>query len=155
MKSRIAAHIILSLMLLWIFVPGSEAQSKNLQSQISFAPQYRVASEVRLWGTIIRIEPNGAIAAMGSRIMIQTARGAVEVDLGFGRWDSAASLGLSTGELVSVTGVMQNSGGVPILLARILGTPTRVAILRNEHGIPTRAARPESASIGSAARGNI
>jgi hypothetical protein len=76
----------------------------------------------------------------------------VDAHLGSGTLASTRSLGLATGESVSITGMMTDLGGVPVLLARVLTTSNRIFILRNERGIPARAMVPRSSSSSAEAQ---
>ena len=59
---------------------------------------------------------------------------------------TSESLGLTEGQRVTVIGMMAQVGGNSVLLARILTTPNRIIILRNEHGLPIRSLMPRGKS---------
>jgi hypothetical protein len=101
-------------------------------------PAYDVTKEVKVQGTIQKIDSSGTNGLIGTQIMIQTASGVVDAHLGYGP-AKASSLGISEGQSVTVVGMMQSVGNSNVLLARILTTSSHVFVLRNEHGIPVRA----------------
>lgn len=105
----------------------------------TMVPSYDITKEVKIQGTIQKIEAAGTSALGGTHVTIQTASGAVDANLGFGPASKPAYLGISQGQSVTIVGMMQSVGGNNILLARILTTSSRVFVLRNEHGIPVRA----------------
>lgn len=105
----------------------------------TMVPSYDITKEVKIQGTIRKIETAGTSALGGTHVTLQTASGAVDVNLGFGPVSKPSYLGISQGQSVTIVGMMQTVGADNILLARILTTSSRVFVLRNEHGIPVRA----------------
>ncbi len=99
---------------------------------------YDISKEVKVSGTIEKIDGFGPNGPIGTHILIQTASGVVDAHLGFGSAASAKNLGISVGQQVTVVGMMETVGNSNVLMARILTTPSRVIVLRNEHGIPVR-----------------
>jgi hypothetical protein len=71
--------------------------------------------------------------------------GVVDAHLGFGAASKPKYLGISAGQSVTVIGMMQTIGSANVLIARILTTPNRIFVLRNEHGVPIRAIPRRSA----------
>jgi hypothetical protein len=106
------------------------------------APSYDISKEIRIQGTVSRIEDVDSGGAIGVHIQVQTTGELVDVHLGVGPAISRDSMGIAEGQSVSVIGVMARVGGNPVLLARILTTPNRIFILRNEHGLPVRSLIP-------------
>lgn len=102
-------------------------------------PSYDITKEVKVQGTIQKIDTSGTNGLTGTQILIQTASGAVDAHLGYGPASKASYLGISEGQSVTIVGMMQSVGSSNVLLARILTTASRVFVLRNEHGIPVRA----------------
>lgn len=104
----------------------------------TMVPAYDLTKEVRVQGTIAKIDGFGANGPIGTHILIQTTAGGVDAHLGFGSASSPKQLGIAVGQSVTVVGMMETIGGADVLLARILTTPSRIVVLRNEHGIPIR-----------------
>jgi cell division ATPase FtsA len=130
------------------------AQSSGLAASMSMdpnvsAPAYDVAKEIKVQGAIAKIEQSTTRSAAGTHIQVQTPEGAVDVHLGAGPAITAESLGLMAGQMVTVTGMMATLGGNSVLLARILTTPSRIFILRNEHGMPVRSLMPRGSAASA------
>jgi hypothetical protein len=102
-------------------------------------PVYDVTKEVKVQGTIQKIDDFGASGPIGTHIMVQTAQGVVDAHLGFGAASKPEYLGIAEGQSVTLTGMMQTFGDTNVLMARILTTSNHIFVLRNEHGIPVRA----------------
>jgi hypothetical protein len=118
-------------------------------------PAYDSRNEIELQGTIRRIETAGEDGPIGTHILIETAAGVADAHLGNGRAASPAYLGLSTGESVTVIGMIESAGGKDILLTRILGTSKHVFILRSQHGIPLRGTARTSSAPSEALKGGL
>lgn len=112
-------------------------------------PAYELAKEINLQGTVQKIETVTSAGILGIHIQMQTAKGIVDVHLGSAPVASAKTLGLVTGQSVNITGMMSDSSGSSVLLARVLTTSNHIFILRNEHGLPARAIMPRSGSAGA------
>ncbi|HYL67751.1 MAG TPA: hypothetical protein VEX69_01165, partial [Candidatus Limnocylindria bacterium] len=115
------------------------------------SPVYELAKEINLQGTIQKIETVSGPGVLGTHLQLQTAQGIVDVHLGTGAVASSKTLGLVTGQLVSITGMMADVDSAPILLARVLTTSNHIFILRNERGLPARAIMPR----GNASSANV
>jgi hypothetical protein len=100
--------------------------------------EYDLAKEVKVRGTIAKIETGGTRGPIFTQVLIERARGVVSVQLGYGPAANPGNLGISTGQPVEVTGMMEKVGPRSVLLARILKTSDRISILRNECGIQIR-----------------
>jgi hypothetical protein len=105
----------------------------------TMAPVYDVTKEVKVQGTIQKIDDFGTNGPVGTHIMVQTAQGVVDAHLGFGAASKPEYLGIAQGQSVTLTGMMQSFDGANVLMARILTTSNHIFVLRNEHGIPVRA----------------
>lgn len=117
-------------------------------------PAYDLAKEINIQGAVQKIEVVTEAGLLGTHIQLQTAKGIVDVHLGSAPVASAKTLSLVTGQTVSITGMMADSDGKSVLLARVLTTSNHIFILRNEHGLPTRAIMPRGSSAsGIAQRG--
>jgi len=140
-------------------VPSAQAQSITLStaavaSSSEPEPAYDLTKEINIQGTILKIEAVSGPRILGTHLQLQSAQGIVDVHLGPGALAGTGSLGLAPGQSVSITGMMAEHGGSPVLLARVLTTPNRIFILRNERGIPSRAMMPRgNSSSGDAQKG--
>lgn len=135
--------LIIALVLAVVAAAPAKAQEADSSTAPSarantMVPTYDVTKEVKIEGTIQKIDASGTAGPIGTHILIQTAQGVVDAHLGFGSAAKPARLGISQGQSVTVTGMMQNFGGANVLMARILTTPNHIFVLRNEHGIPVR-----------------
>jgi hypothetical protein len=115
------------------------------------SPVYDLAKEINIQGTIQTIETVSGPGVLGTHLQLQTAQGLVDAHLGTGAIANSKTLGLVTGQSVSITGMMADVAGAPVLLARVLTTSNHIYILRNEHGLPARAIMPR----GSSSRANV
>jgi hypothetical protein len=102
-------------------------------------PVYDVTKEVKIAGTIQKIDGFGTSGPIGTHILLETSAGVVDAHLGFGAASSPKYLGIAPGQNVTVTGMMETIGTTNVLMARILTTPRQIFVLRNEHGVPVRA----------------
>src|SRR5580700_9127270 len=102
------------------------------------AAVYDLKKEIKVHGTITKIEMGGTRNRIHARLSIESERGVVSVQLGYGRPADPGYLGISIGQPVEVTGMMEKVGPSAVLLARIVTTSDRIALLRNECGIPLR-----------------
>lgn len=126
------------------FITAAPAKAQTAASSTGDArtntmlPVYDVAKEVKIQGTIQKIDNFGTNGPAGTHILMQTAQGVVDAHLGFGAASKPQYLGIAQGQSVTVTGMMEDVGGTNVLMARILTTPNHIFVLRNEHGIPVR-----------------
>ncbi len=116
---------------------------------------YDLSKEIKVQGTIQKIETGGTTAPIGTHILIQTSQGVVDAQLGFGSAAAPASLGVSEGASVTVLGMMQAQGGNNVMLARVLTTSSRVFVLRSERGIPVRAFPGANSHAAGALKGAL
>jgi|GEM_PF-1416007 len=128
----------------------AQAQTRSSRSKTNtMVPVYDMAKEVKVQGTIAKIDGFGASGPIGTHILIQTADGLVDAHLGFGPASSPKQLGLFVGQSVAVVGMMETVGNTSVLMARILTTPSHIFVLRNEHGLPIRGTLRGSARPGT------
>ena len=127
------------------FIAAAPAKAQTVASSAgdattnTMAPVYDVTKEVKVQGTIQKIDDAGTSGPSGTHIMVQTAQGVVDAHLGFGAASKPEYLGIAQGQSVTLTGMMQSFDGANVLMARILTTSNHIFVLRNEHGIPVRA----------------
>jgi hypothetical protein len=126
-----------------IFTVSAEAQtaaSAPLAPRANtMVPVYDLTKEVKIQGTIQKIDGFGTSGPIGTHVLLETSSGALDAHLGFGAASSPKYLGIAPGQNVTVTGMMETIGATNVLMARILTTPNHIFVLRNEHGIPVRA----------------
>ncbi|MGH9713677.1 MAG: hypothetical protein ACRD5M_10320 [Candidatus Acidiferrales bacterium] len=137
-------------------IPEAHGQSQATAAAAQTAPAeafpaYELAKEINIHGMVQKIETVSAEGILGTHIQLRTAQGVVDVHLGRPPVASAKTLGLVIGQNVSITGMMADSGGSSVFLARVLTTSNHIFILRNEHGLPARAIMPR----GSYAAANV
>lgn len=133
-----AAAFAFGLMLCTAALAPVNARTSSRTTRNTTVSTYDISKEVRIQGTIEKIDGFGSNGPIGTHVLIETASGIVDAHLGFGFEASARSLGISVGQNVTIVGMMEAVGNSSVLMARILTTPTRVIVLRNEHGIPIR-----------------
>jgi DNA/RNA endonuclease YhcR with UshA esterase domain len=106
----------------------------------SIAHAYDAADEIVIKGTVEKVvEAEAPDNISGAHLFVTTAQGTIDAHLGPSPSWKAQNLTLTPGDGVELTGVMTDFHGKSVLLARTLKTDNRIAILRNEHGIPTHA----------------
>ncbi len=116
---------------------------------------YDLSKEIKVQGTIQKIETGGSTGPVGTHILVQTAQGVVDAHLGFSSAVAPTNLGVSEGENVTLIGMMQTLGGSNVMLARVLTTSSRVFVLRSERGIPVRAVPSGSFRTASVLKGAL
>jgi hypothetical protein len=146
MTSNAVRKIILSCGLAMILLPLSANAQSAATSSAMTSPLYDVNKEIKIDGTIDKIETNSSGGPIGTHLLVISAQGFVDVHLGASMAVTAENLGLSVGESIHVTGMMANVGGNSVLLARILTTSNHIYMLRNEHGAPIRSLMPRGAA---------
>lgn len=140
---------------------GAPAKAQNTTPSAASAsadtivPAYNLAKEVKIQGTIQRIDLAVPTGPMGTHIFIQTAQGIVDAHLGHGHAAKPEYLGVFEGQSVTVVGMMENFGASNVLVVRLLQTPTRIFVLRNEQGIPVRAIPRGASSTANLQKGGL
>jgi hypothetical protein len=133
-----------------LFLPALPVRAQSSSAASQQAVPYDISKETRVQGTIQSIDSSGAHLPVGTHIMVQTGEGVVDAHLGPLNKSSLDALNLAVGESVTLTGMDQALQGGNVFLVRILTTPSRVVILRNERGFPVRSLLPRG-SFHSAA----
>jgi hypothetical protein len=124
-------------------------------AQNSEMTAYDLSKEIKVQGTIEKIETAGTSSLVGTHIFVRTAQGVVDAHLGFSSAVAPAKLGVSEGENVTLIGMMQTLSGSNVMLARVLTTSNRVFVLRSERGIPVRAVPSGSFRTASTLKGAL
>jgi DNA/RNA endonuclease YhcR with UshA esterase domain len=151
-----ASKLFLSGLAILIFSAAPAiAQSAAPAAQSAGAP-YDITKEVKVQGTVQKLQTSDGTGPIGTHILIQTTSGGVvDAHLGFSSAVTPAKLGVSEGQTVTVIGMMQDVGGNNVLLARVLTTSSRVFVLRSDHGIPVRAIPSGSFHTGGPLKGAL
>jgi hypothetical protein len=149
---RKVRNLLLSCALVTILLPFiTNAQSTANESALA-SPAYDLSKEIKIDGTIDKIETNSIGGPMGTHLLVISAQGVVDVHLGASAAVSAKNLGLTVGESIHVTGMMASVSGNSVLLARILTTSNHIYMLRNEHGAPIRSLMPRGAASSASSQ---
>jgi hypothetical protein len=117
---------------------GQAAGQQADSSANSFVHVYDVTKEIKVEGSIQKIETGTTDLPLGTHVLIQTAQGVVDAHLGSSTGANPSYLGITEGQNVTLVGMMETFAGNQILLARLMTTPSHIFVLRNEHGIPVR-----------------
>jgi hypothetical protein len=146
MTSNAVRNLFLRCAFVTILLPFiTNAQSAANESAMA-SPVYDLNKEIKIDGTIDKIETNSSGGPIGTHLLVISAQGVIDVHLGASAAVSAKNLGLSVGQSIHVTGMVASFGGNSVLLARILTTSNHIYMLRNEHGAPVRSLMPRGAA---------
>jgi hypothetical protein len=136
-------------------VRAQSADNSALSGPVAYSPAWDLAREITVHGAIQKIETVNAGGILGTHVRVLTAQGLIDAHLGSGAVASVKTLGLSIGQTVSLTGMMVESNGNEVLLARVLSTSNHIFILRNEHGLPARAIVPRAGPSAAMQKGGL
>lgn len=154
-KVALAIFAIAMLSLLPAKARSATAAANVGEKQNTLLPQYDLSKEIKAQGTIEKIDNSGDTAPLGTHLQVETAKGAVDVHLGMLNLASRKALGLSQGESVTITGMMEDLGGNSVLLARILQTSSNIFVLRSRTGLPVRSLMLRGRSSTSNEKGGL
>jgi hypothetical protein len=146
MTSNAFRKILFSYAIAIILLPFSAHAQSVATSSAMASPVYDLNKEIKIDGTIDKVETNTSGGPIGTHLLVISSQGVVDVHLGSSNAVTAKNLGLSVGESIHVTGMMATVAGNSVLLARILTTSDHIYMLRNEHGAPIRSLMPRSAA---------
>jgi hypothetical protein len=156
MTSNVFGKVLLGLGLAMILLPFNVNAQSTVSTTGLSSPAYDITKEIKIDGTIDKIETNTKGGPIGTHLLVISSEGVVDVHLGTSTAVSAKNLGLGVGQAIHVTGMMATFNGNPVMLARIFTTPNRIYMLRNEHGAPVRSLAPRaSASSASSQKGAL
>jgi hypothetical protein len=150
MKRLFAGLGILVLLAIASLALPSYAQTEAAKTQPFVSLKYDISQEVKLSGTITDVvtQPSAGML-MGSHLILETASGSVDAQLGRLRLTGKDAVSVAPGERVQVTGVMKTINNKTVLLTRLIEVNGQVYELRNEHGIYR--AHPERPPVSEAA----
>jgi len=160
-SSRIASTLAAVLALSGVFLlsPAAPAQpqaaSATAPSAAQFPTPYDLSKEIKIQGTIQQIDTSNDRVPIGTHVLLQTSSGVVDAHLGPLNKASLGALNLSVGESLTLTGMNESTSSGTVFLARILTTPSRVVILRNERGFPVRSLVRHGSSGSPLFRGGL
>jgi hypothetical protein len=128
----------------------SHAQTDAAKTQPFVSLKYDISQEVKLSGTITDVvtQPSESMLS-GSHLILQTASGSIDAQLGGLRLAGRDAISVAPGEQVQVTGVIKTIHNQAVLLTRLIEVNGRVYELRNEHGIYR--GHPERTPVSAAA----
>jgi hypothetical protein len=95
-------------------------------------------------------DPSREATLLGTHVVVQTASGTIDVNLGNSALLKAAGLQLKTGDSVRIIGENVNFMGSEFFAARVVQKGTQAVALRSSRGIPLAAPRQSSTSASGA-----
>jgi hypothetical protein len=119
-----------------LFAFPSQAQTEAAKTRPFVSLKYDISQEVKLSGTITDVvtKPSAGMLT-GSHLILETASGSVDAQLGRLHLAGRNAVSVAPGEHVQVTGVMKTINNKAVLLTRLIEVNGQVYELRNEHGI--------------------
>jgi hypothetical protein len=123
-----------------VLFPVARAQTSSSSSTQSVG--YDLSKETQVQGTIQQIDNSEGRTPLGTHILVETSEGIVDAHLGALNKASFEALSLQVGQSVALTGMQESMDNGSVFLVRLLTTPSRIVILRNERGYPVRSLLP-------------
>ncbi len=114
-------------------VRSAEAQQAN-----SAAAAYDVRREAILQGTVVRFTSNSDAAPFGAHVVLQTAAGEVDVELGSAHLLASKNFSLNPGDAVKITGETVALGNGTQFVARVVQKGDQTIAVRSVRGFPIR-----------------
>jgi hypothetical protein len=102
---------------------------------------YDATQETVVDGTVLSYTAESATPPIGAHLVLQTAAGAIDVNLGAARFLQANNFSLATGDSVRVVGVSSETRQGAIFLVRVIQKGGQSLVLRTANGAPLFAAR--------------
>jgi hypothetical protein len=129
------------------------AQRPNAKSVAKTPGGYNLANDSSLQGTILSYAENSKTPPLGTRVLLQTSSGNVDVHLGDARVLHQAKLSLAQGMSVRFVGQTQTVGQNAVFLARLVQVGSQVVAVRSNRGVPVTpgALRRKAAAKNAAA----
>jgi len=131
----------LGLLVLALCVFALPLHAQTLDTTTPVAPathlRYDITQERTFTGTVssvVKASARETKNAGGSHLIVQTASGKVEADLGRYAMRGKGALTVTPGQLIQLTGVMKTVRGRQVVIARLVQANGEVYKLRNEHG---------------------
>lgn len=113
----------------------ANAQSRSTATRANGPFSYDVSKEVTLKGIVTSVgNKSEAGRAMANHVLVATASGTLEANLGRFAFAGKEPLSIGPGQEVELTGVMTGQPGHEIFITRTVKTGNQVYTLRNERG---------------------
>jgi len=123
--------------LLFSVAAGAQETNKAIQRNGT----YDVSRETVLQGTVVSFNAPSSAAPLVAHVVVQTASGTVDVNLGNAKLLKSAGIELTAGESVRIIGAnIQGMDGSSVFAARILQKGSQSVALRSTKGFPLAAA---------------
>src|SRR5271167_173060 len=105
MMSKTVRNLVFICGLTVILLPFiANAQTVTSSNELS-SPVYDLSKEIKIQGTIEKIDTNTRGGLIGTHLLVMTPEGTVDVHLGASTAVSAKNLGISVGESINLTGM--------------------------------------------------
>jgi hypothetical protein len=131
-------RIILGLCCLSVPAQIVSAQVAASPSSLASFPRWNKSQEITVSGTLgDKSVAHAAGTPAGLHYQVQSSQGSIDASFGpFLSQDAASAL--STGQSVTLVGLLQNIHGASTLLVRQVTVGDRQITVRNQHGLPVR-----------------
>jgi hypothetical protein len=97
---------------------------------------YDLSKEQSVQGSVVKFVEKSTFAPFGAHVIVQTATGQVDVNLGDSRFLKQNNFELAAGSSVRIIGVTSTIGQSNVFLARLVQTGTNVLAVRSTTGVP-------------------
>jgi hypothetical protein len=144
MQIRFRAFTLAAALLVSVAAGAQQAQTASQRGG------YDPSREATLLGTVVSSTAQSTAATIGTHVVVQTASGTIDVNLGNSALLKAAGLQLKTGDSVRIIGENVNFMGSEFFAARVVQKGTQAVALRSSRGIPLAAPRQSSTSASGA-----
>jgi hypothetical protein len=129
----------------------------NTASARSAPGGYDLAKDVSLQGTVLKYTEHSPAPPIGTRVLLQTASGNVDVHIGDARLLHNAKLNITPGASVRFLGQSRTVGPSTVFLARLVQLGAQVVAVRSDRGMPvspatSRVSKKSAASEQGGAR---
>ncbi|HXL20895.1 MAG TPA: hypothetical protein VOA78_00390 [Candidatus Dormibacteraeota bacterium] len=144
MQIRFRAFTLAGALLLSVAAGAQQLQTTSQRGG------YDPSREITLLGTVVSSTAQSTAAPFGAHVIVQTASGTIDVNLGNAARLKAAGLQLNTGDSIRIVGETINFMGADFFAARLVQNGTQAVALRSSRGIPLAAPRQSSPSASGA-----
>jgi len=132
-------------------VSAGAQQAKT--SDLASLQGYSTAREGSLVGTVVKYDPASSTPPLGAHVLVQTASGQVDVNLGNAKLLEANHLQLNAGDSVRIVGEPLALGNATYFAARIIQKGSQAVAVRNTKGWPLTPASTLTEAQREALRG--
>lgn len=158
MKWRLPAFGPFAVVILCLFAIPIQAQTTEANPKLTPRPQYDVAKEVTLRGTVssvVKTPTRQMKMLVGSHLVVETNSGQIDASLGRFALRGNDALSVTPGQQVQMTGVMKTIGGQLVFVTRLLQVNGRLYTIRNEHGFALSQSSRKGGSHSEAKGGRL